>query len=109
MTNLATKLKVDLEYTNIKDENASLVWIPGLDTFPKDTHDTIIDPDRHLKLSDIAGLSEGHAPWSLSSVFLQLIESSHVICAEPTEEPRKSFPPWLAVHEKGGGAVIPCN
>jgi hypothetical protein len=109
MTTPSTQLRVDLEYTNIKDPHASLIWVPDLDTFPPEQHDMITDESRHLTLRDIAGKPLGHAPWGLSKAFRQVMEAGTSIYAEPTGEPCQSFPPWPAVSEKGGGIVIPCT
>ena len=37
------RLRVDREYTNLKDENASLVWIPELESFERQFHDALVD------------------------------------------------------------------
>lgn len=109
MTNPPTRLRVDLEYTNLRDENASLIWVPNIDTFDNEFHKLITDQKRFLYLSDIAGLPVGHAPWGLSSAFRKLLENNCDIHAEPTDDPIPSFPPWPPVQEKGGGVVIPCT
>jgi hypothetical protein len=45
---------VDGEYSNIKDVNACLVWIPALNTFPAIPHDNVTDDKRHLQLKDVS-------------------------------------------------------
>lgn len=37
------------------------------------------------------------------------MEKGCVISSEPIGMSCPSFPPWPQVHEKGGGAVIPCD
>lgn len=106
---LNTLLKVDLEYTNIHDEDASLVWIPQIDDFPSSMHGQVTDPQRFLKLSDIAGLPIGHVPRGLAGTFRAIIESGGSVSAIAKGEPCQSFPPWPSVHDVGGGAVIPCD
>ena len=61
--NPPVRLLVDLEYTNIKDPNASLVWMPALDYFNESLHDIETDEKHHLFLKDIAGLPVSHVPW----------------------------------------------
>ena len=107
--NPPVRLLVDLEYTNIKDPNASLVWMPALDYFNESLHDIETDEKRHLYLKDIAGLPVGHVPWGLSAAFSRLLKDGFNIYAQPLEEPLPSFPPWPNVKEKGGGIVIPAN
>lgn len=109
LTDSPTRLPVDIEYTNITDQHASLVWIPELTYFPTDLHNVTTDVKRNLKLSDIAGLPVGHAPRGLSFAFRQLIENNCQIHAMTIGEPCPSFPPWPPVMEKGGGVVIPCD
>lgn len=43
LTDSPTRLPVDLEYTNITDQHASLVWIPELTYFPTDLHNVTTD------------------------------------------------------------------
>jgi len=108
MTNPPTRLRVDLEYTNIKDENALLVWVPDIERFSSELVSLITDKKRYLKLSDIAGLPVGHVPWGHSSVVKQLIEKGCIVHAQSTSDPTPSFPP-CRTRERGGGVVIPCN
>jgi hypothetical protein len=109
MTNPPTQLRVDLEYTNLHDPHASLVWIPEIESFPSSCHDMVTDEKRCLKLMDVAGLPIGHAPRGISAAFRQILEGGAKIFAEPTGEPCPSFSPWPSMLEKGGGIVIPCD
>ena len=102
-------LRIDLEYTNVHDENAALVWIPELRDIPQNMHSIVTDAARFLKLSDIAGLPIGHVPRGLAIAFRQIIEYGGSVSALSKGEPRQTFPPWPAPHETGGGAVIPCD
>lgn len=70
-TSPPTRLLVDREYSNIKDVNACLVWLPPLNKFPPHMHDNITDAKRQLKLSDIAGLPIG----CLSSHFRDVLDN----------------------------------
>ena len=56
------QLSIDREYTNIKDINACLVWLPPIGSFPSEVQEMVTDEKRKLKLSDIAGLPIGHVP-----------------------------------------------
>jgi hypothetical protein len=107
--NSPVRLPVDLEYTNISDVHASLVWIPELSSFPVDAHDVVTDTKRKLKLTDVAGLPIGHSPRGLSFAFRQLLEIDCSIHAIALADPCPSFPPWPLVKEKGGGIVILCD
>ncbi|KAJ8315644.1 hypothetical protein KUTeg_007794 [Tegillarca granosa] len=109
MTNPPTRLIVDLEYTNIHDEHASLIWVPELSSFNDHMHCMVTDMKRYLKLSDVAGLPMGHAPRGLSLAFRNIIEKGYKIYSIPTGEPGPIFPPWPPQHAKGGGIVIPCD
>lgn len=102
-------LPVDREYSNTKDENACLVWLPPLSSFSSDIHDLVTDEKRQLKLSDVAGLPIGHVPKCLSKFFCTILDDGGEITAEPTGPPVPSFPPWPAPSEEGGGIVIPCK
>lgn len=103
-----TELTIAMEYSNPHDTNATLVWMPGLETFPVPQRSKVTDEKRMLKIEDIAGLPVGHVPIGLSGCFRQLLNDGLFIKAVPTGEPIPSFPPWPAVQEKGGGVVIPC-
>lgn len=103
------RLPVDIEYSNVKDPNACLVWIPKLEHFNKNMHDMVTDNKRFLYLKDIAGLPVGHVPWGLSGAFRRLIDNGCTIFAHPDGEPVPSFPPWPHMKDKGGGVVIPCT
>lgn len=48
LTDSPTRLPVDLEYTNITDQHASLVWIPELTHFPTELHNVTTDVKRNL-------------------------------------------------------------
>jgi len=102
-------LQVDLEYTNVHDVNAALVWVPSLNELPTELHNATSDPARHLKVSDIGGLPVGHVPRGLAGTFRTIIESGGSISAIVTGKPCQSFPPWPVAHAVGGGAVIPCD
>ncbi len=109
VTTPATFLPVDLEYTNINDNDATLVWIPPLDSFSDDVHNLITDAKKHLQLKEVAGLPIGHAPRGLGSAFREIVQSGANIYAQTTGDPVQSFAPWPCVFEKGGGVVIPCT
>ena len=104
-----TVLKVDLEYTNVHDENAALVWIPPIEEFPSSMHGQVTHSQRFFKLIDIAGLPIGHVPRGLAGAFREVIESGGSVSAVAKGEPCQSFPPWPAVHDIGEGAFIPCD
>lgn len=104
-----TMLPVDREYTNTHDPNACLIWIPPLDTFSREIHETVTDAKRGLLLQDVAGLPIGHIPLGLSSSFRKILDEKGDIFAEATGDPTPSFPPWPAPTDCGGGTVIPCN
>ena len=108
-TNPATLLTIDREYTNKHDAHACIVWLPPLDSFPKEKHDMLTDAKRQLRLSDIAGLPIGHVPKSLSSDFRSIIDAGGEIHAEVTGHPIPSFSPWPEKSEEGGGVVLPCQ
>ncbi|XP_052759924.1 uncharacterized protein LOC128202810 [Mya arenaria] len=108
-TKQPTRLIVDREYTNIKDLNACLVWIPSLDQFPQNVHEMVTDTKRFIKLSDIADLPIGHVPRSLAGLFRSVLDEGGEIFAEATGEPVPSFPPWPAPNEEGGGVVLPAS
>ncbi|KAH3713528.1 hypothetical protein DPMN_073320 [Dreissena polymorpha] len=109
ITSPPTQLIVDRDYSNKKDPDACLVWLPALETFPISVHDTVTDEKRQLKLSDIAGLPIGHVPKILSNFFSLIINEGGTITAQVTGEPVPSFPPWPAPNEEGRGVVLPCN
>jgi hypothetical protein len=109
MTSPPTHLMVDMEYTNIHDTDACLVWVPDLNQFESDLHNTITDEDRYFTLKDIAGLPVGHVPRTLASSFRKLIEMGASVYCEANDHPQPSFPPWPALKENGGGAVILCT
>jgi len=46
-------LQVDLEYTNVHDVNAALVWVPALNELPTELHNATSDPARHLKVRPV--------------------------------------------------------
>ena len=104
-----TYLRVDREYSNIKDLNACLVWIPVLSHFKENVHSMITDAKRLLKLSDVADLPIGHVPRSLAGLFRSVLDGGGEIFAEATGEPIPSFAPWPAYNEEGGGVVIPAT
>ncbi|XP_048757423.2 uncharacterized protein LOC125667806 [Ostrea edulis] len=104
-----TRLIVDREYSNIKDSNACLVWLPPLNNFPPNIHNDITDEKRQLKVSDIAGLPIGHVPKCLSAHFRNILDNGGEIFAEVTGQPVVSFPPWPEPNEEGGGVVLPCK
>lgn len=108
-TSPPTRLLVDREYSNIKDVNACLVWLPPLNKFPPHMHDNITDAKRQLKLSDIAGLPIGHVPRCLSSHCRDVLDNGGEIYAEVTGQPVPSFHPWPEPNEEGGGVVLPCK
>lgn len=99
-TNSATRLTVEKEFSNPRNPSACLVWIPPLSDMSTDLHDMYTDPKRYLKVSDVAGLPVGRVPHGF------FMEKGCVISSEPIW---MNFPPWPQVHEKGGGAVIPCD
>ena len=108
-TDPRTELIVDREYSNIVDKDACLVWMPELSVFEKNLHGMITDKDRNLKLSDIAGLAIGRVPLTLASCFYKVLDDGGKVCAMVTGDPVRSFPPWPAPDEKGGGVVLPCD
>lgn len=105
----APSLIIDREYTNIKDKNACLVWIPPLTSYETNLHDTLTDGSRQLYLKDVAGLPVGHVPRSLAGTFREILDGNGSITAEVTGDPIPSFSPWPAQKEQGGGVVVPCN
>lgn len=109
ITDPPTKLRVDRVYTNIVDRDACLVWLPEREEFDEHLLDMITDRQRHLKLSDIAGLPIGHAPRVLAGFFRTVLDEDGSVYADATGDPCQSFPPWPALGDKGGGAVIPCS
>lgn len=102
VTTPATLLPVNLEYTNITDKDATLVWIPPLESFSKDAQSLLTDSKKHLQLRYIAGLPIGHAPRGLGAAIREIIESGGTIHAHATGKPLPSFPHWPPVFEKGG-------
>ena len=48
--------------------SACVVWITDLQDFNDDMHDLVTDV-KHLKLSDIAGLPNGHVPQKNCTLF----------------------------------------
>ncbi|KAH3768833.1 hypothetical protein DPMN_170049 [Dreissena polymorpha] len=104
-----TELNVDLEYTNLHDENAALVWIPPIEDFPPEMRQNVTDQSRFLRLCDIAGLPIGHVPRGLAGAFRKIIELEGKITALATGEPCPSFAPWQAPEATGVGVVIPCD
>ena len=63
MTNPATRLVVQREYSNPRDPSACLVWVPPLSAMQEDIHDMYTDIKSFLKVSaDIADLPVGHVP-----------------------------------------------
>ncbi|XP_062618275.1 uncharacterized protein LOC134279876 [Saccostrea cucullata] len=108
-TSPPTRLLVDREYSNIKDDNACLVWLPPLNKFPQHIHNDITDEKRQLKVSDIAGLPIGHVPRCLSAHFRNILDNGGEIFAEVTGQPVPSFHPWPEPNKEGGGVVLPCK
>ena len=103
------RLKVEREYSNPKDEDASLVWVPDINSFDDESKSVVVDEKKFLYLSDIAGLPIGHVPFGLSSAIRELIDKGCYVFAIPKGKPIPSFSPWPQLQEKGGGMVIPCN
>jgi len=89
------------------DRDACLVWLPELEEFGEKLHDMITDHQRHLKLSDIAGLPIRHGPRVLAGFFRTVLHKNGSVYAVATGELRTS--PWPAPGDKGGGAVIHCS
>ena len=108
-TSPPTYLTVDREYTNTHDENACLVWLPPLDTFPSEMHSLSTDEKRQLFLSDVAGLLVGHVPKCLSPYFVEVMDNGGTILAEVKGDPVPSFEPWPAPDQEGGGVVLLCD
>ncbi|KAH3781060.1 hypothetical protein DPMN_158885 [Dreissena polymorpha] len=52
ITSPPSQLIVDRDYSNKKDPDACLVWLPTLETFLKSSHNTVTDEKRQLTLSD---------------------------------------------------------
>lgn len=92
MTNPATRLMVEREFSNPRDPSACLVWIPPLSDMSTDLHDMYTDPKRYLKVSDVAGLPIGHVPQGFSGTFRLFMEKGCVISSEPIGMPCPSFP-----------------
>lgn len=109
VTNPPTRLRVDREYTNIKDVNACLVWIPELNSFPQHLHKLVTDTKRSLYLDDVADLPIGHVPRSLAGFFRNILDSGGSVFAEVIGDPTPSFPPWPRPDEEGGGVVLPAD
>ena len=102
------RLKFDREYSNMKDKDASLVWVPDIDSFEEEDKSFIVHERNFLMLADIAGLQIGHVPQGLSSAMRQLLDKDCYIFAIPTGKAIPSFPPpWPHIQEKKGGMVIP--
>ena len=97
-----TRLRVDREYTSIKDVNAYLVWVPPLNQFSEDFHSMVTDSKCALRLSDIAYLPIGHVPRSLAGIFHLLLDGDRKIYAEALSKAVPSFRPWPAQIEEGG-------
>ena len=74
------------EYTYIIDRDACLVWLPELEEFDDKLHDMITDHQRHLKLSDIAGLPIEHAPRVLADFFWTVLDEDGSVYAVATGE-----------------------
>ena len=88
---------MEKEYTNIIDKAACLVWLPELEEFGEKLHHMITEHQRHLKLSDIAGLPVGHAPRVLAGFFRTVLDDDGSVNAVATGELCQSFPPWPAL------------
>jgi len=115
---------VNKEYTYIIDRDACLVWLPELEEFDDKLHDMITDHQRHLKLSDIAGLPIEHAPRVLADFFWTVLDEDGSVYAVATGELCQSFPPWpapgvvveqlslapilLHVHQANSNITFPC-
>ena len=104
--NPAIRLTIDREYTNRHDQHACLVWLPALDTFPKENLSMVTDEKRQLTLNDITGLPIGHVPKCLSADYRSIIDEGGDINAEVTGEPVPSFAPWPKPNEEGGGGFF---
>lgn len=100
MTNPATRLSVEREFSNPRDPSACLVRIPPLSDMSTDLHDMYTDPKRYLKVSDIAGLPIGHVPQGFSGTFRLLMEKECVISSEPIGMSCPSFPHSLRCMRK---------
>ena len=96
------RLKVDREYSNMKDKDASLVWVPDIDSL-EEADKSFIVHERKFVMSDIAGLPIGHVPQGLSSSIRQLLDKDCCIFAIPTGKAIPSFPPWQHKQEQKGG------
>ncbi|KAK3726373.1 hypothetical protein QZH41_017770 [Actinostola sp. cb2023] len=105
-------LTVMKELGNKFDAKACLVWIPELETIPKQLRCAVTDAKRGETLETIVGLPIGRVPRGLSACFWELMTSFpevEAIQCQQTGDPCASFPPWLEIHSPGGGAVIPCT
>ena len=105
-------IRVNKEYTYIIDRDACLVWLPELEEFDDKLHDMITDHQKHLKLSDIAGLHIEHAPRVLAELFWTVLDEDGSVYAVATGELCQSFPPWSApgvVVEQFDNSLINCD
>ncbi|XP_070552299.1 uncharacterized protein [Ptychodera flava] len=104
-------LVVKKEYGNPHDQYALMIYVPELVDIEASMHNIVTDDKRDLVLQQVAGLPMGHVPYILSEGIYKCIDmklASKVTCCV-TGGPRQSFPPWPAVDEKGGGALIPAD
>ncbi|KAH3724252.1 hypothetical protein DPMN_050067, partial [Dreissena polymorpha] len=78
-TDYYMELNVDLEYTNLHDENAAL-------DFPPEIRQNVTDQSRFLRLCDIAGLPIGHVPRGLAGAFRKIIELEALHPGKPQKQ-----------------------
>ena len=62
-------LQVTKEYGNKHDKNACLVWVPELESTPREMWNMVTDAKRGEVVETIAGLPIGRVPRGLSSCF----------------------------------------
>ena len=100
------------------------MWLPELEEFDDKLPDMITDHQRHLKVSDIAGLPIEHAPTVLEDFFWTVLDEDGSVFAVATGKLCQSFPPWQApgvvveqlslapillhVHQANSNITFPC-
>ena len=75
-------LQVTKEYGNKHDKNACLVWVPELESIPREMWNIVTDAKRGEVVETIAGLPIGRVPRGLSSCFWELLSSPDVASIE---------------------------
>ncbi|XP_066268106.1 uncharacterized protein [Branchiostoma lanceolatum] len=108
---MGLRMSVVPEPDNPYDPNALTVEMPGLEDLPAQVRNVVTDPKRGTTVKSLAGKCIGRLPGSLASVLSHMsseIELEGMTCVAKGP-PCPSFFPWPLMHQKGGGAVIPCE